>query len=95
MLFLYGRKRTWVDNEEPILTTENKKDPHMTQLETVVASRDIERIRAFLKNWTPPAIASAIKDMSETEQSIVFRVLPQRDAARGVNSWVGPRKNAF
>ena len=55
----------------------------MTQLETVVASRDIERIRAFLKNWTPPAIASAIKDMSETEQGIVFRVLPQRDAARG------------
>ena len=53
----------------------------MTELQTVVASHDLDGIRAVLTNWTPPTIASAIKDMSETKQGVVFRVLPQREAA--------------
>jgi len=53
----------------------------MTELQTAVAARNFEGIRAALINWTPPAIAAAIKDLGETEQGVVFRVLPRRAAA--------------
>ena len=53
----------------------------MTDLQTAVAARNLDNIRALLSNWTPPMIAAAIKDMTETEQGVVFRVLPRRAAA--------------
>ena len=53
----------------------------MGKLKKAVDAHDAEQIRALLKNWTPPAIASAIKIMSDHEQGIVFRVLPRRTAA--------------
>jgi magnesium transporter len=53
----------------------------MTELQSLIASRDVDGIRTSMTNWTPPMIASAIKDMSETEQGVVFRVLSRRDAA--------------
>lgn len=46
-----------------------------------VAAQDIVQIRAVLKNWTPPMIASAIKDLTDVEQAIVIRVLPRKAAA--------------
>lgn len=50
-------------------------------LRDAIAAHDIEQIRAALKNWTPPAIASAIKNLRGVEQAIVIRVLPRKTAA--------------
>lgn len=50
-------------------------------LREAIVAHDIDRIRILLKNWTPPTIASTIKDLTSVEQAVVIRVLPRKAAA--------------
>ena len=54
----------------------------MKDLREAVAACDMDRIRAMLKKWTPPAIASALKDLTSIERAVVIRVLPRETAAQ-------------
>jgi len=53
----------------------------MTNLHEAIATSDVERVRTLLTNWTPPAIASEIRSLTEVEQAVVIRVLPRKTAA--------------
>lgn len=53
----------------------------MKNLQAAVASHDMSQILALLSNWTPPAIAAAIRSLTSVEQAVVIRVLPRRTAA--------------
>lgn len=53
----------------------------MKTLHDLIASSDLETIRAHLATWTPPTIANAIRSLSPTDQAVVIRVLPRQQAA--------------
>jgi magnesium transporter len=53
----------------------------MTGLHEAIAACDVDEIRTLLINWTPPAIASEIKNLTQVEQAVVIRVLPRKTAA--------------
>jgi magnesium transporter len=53
----------------------------MKTLHDLIASSDLETIRAHLRTWTPPAIANAIRTLSPTDQAVIIRVLPRQQAA--------------
>jgi magnesium transporter len=53
----------------------------MASLHDAIAASDVDQIRTLLTNWTPPAIASEIKSLTEVEQAVVIRVLPRKTAA--------------
>ena len=58
-----------------------KANVNSNSLREAIAAHDIEQVRAALKNWTPPAIASAIRSLTGVEQAIALRVLPRKTAA--------------
>ena len=53
----------------------------MGTLAEAIEKRDFAGIRDVLVNWTPPSIASVIKELPIGDQVIVFRVLPRKCAA--------------
>ena len=53
----------------------------MSDLTEALMAQDITAIRDRMKNWTPPAIAASMKDLSEKDQAVMFRVLPRSEAA--------------
>lgn len=53
----------------------------MSDLTEALMAQDITAIRDHMKNWTPPAIAASMKDLSEKDQAVMFRVLPRSEAA--------------
>ena len=53
----------------------------MSDLAQALMAQDITAIRTLMKNWTPPAIAASMKELSQKDQAVMFRVLPRHEAA--------------
>jgi magnesium transporter len=53
----------------------------MSSLHDAIAASDLDQVRALLTNWTAPAIANEIRGLTRTEQAVVIRVLPRKQAA--------------
>jgi len=53
----------------------------MTSLHDAISASSADQVRKLLANWTPPAIASEIRRLTEVEQAVVIRVLPRKTAA--------------
>ncbi len=53
----------------------------MSDLAQALMAQDITAIRTLMKNWTPPAIAASMKELSQKDQAVMFRILPRHEAA--------------
>lgn len=51
------------------------------EVESLVAARDFTRLREVFVEWAPADLAEVIADLPENDQVVIFRVLPQEQAA--------------
>jgi magnesium transporter len=54
----------------------------VSELESLIESRDFNTLREQTRNWSPPEIADLMEPLPVEKQAIVFRLLPREQAAK-------------